>query len=198
MSGMIFLLIAWIIWIYATFFMNKHSRYRWIMAMFALLFIILKSITIRFYSLNISGASILMLGICYYAASRLPLKKQLHLLCTVFTLMVGYAGFLLFEMYDPILMFIDRVVLMSFVLFILSYFIYSSSVKLRILFICLGTIQGDIVFAAFLSKWDMPYLIGSMEYLDIISITVFSILFMNFISNLTAMMRIKGNKKISH
>ncbi|MCR2820249.1 YphA family membrane protein [Lederbergia panacisoli] len=197
MQGMIFLLIAWVIWIYATFMMDKKSTYRWPIASCALLLIILKPLTIRFYFLHISGSSLLILIICYYLSSKLPFKKQLHLLFSVFTLMVGYAGFLLFEMYDPIWMFMDRVVLTSFTLFIFGYFLYSSSVLTRILLICLGTLQGDIVFASYLSKWDMPYLIGSMEYLDIISIIIISNLLFHFISNLTAITRIKGNKKIS-
>ncbi|MBS4217295.1 hypothetical protein KHA96_03090 [Bacillus sp. FJAT-49711] len=198
MPGMIFLLIAWMIWIYSTFMMDKKSTYRWPIALFALLFIILKSFSIRFYFFHISGPSILILIICYFLASKLSFKKQLHLLFSVFTLMLGYAGFLLFEMYDPIWMFMDRVVLISFTLFIFGYVLYSSSILTRILLICLGTLQGDIVFASYLSKWDMPYLIGSMEYLDIISIIIFSNLLFHFISNATTIPRMKGNKKISH
>ncbi|MCJ8006687.1 hypothetical protein ACFFF5_01790 [Lederbergia wuyishanensis] len=198
MSGMISLLILWATWIYSTFIMDKKSKNRWPLAMFTLLFIIIKPMTFRFYSLHITMPSLLILVICYFLASRLPMKKQLHLIFSVFTLMIGYTGFLLFEMYDPIWMFIDRVALISFLLFILSYFLYSSSVLMRVLLVCLGTLQGDIIFALYLSKWNMPYIIGSMGYLDIISITVFSIIFINFISNITAITRMKGNKKISH
>ncbi|MBS4199517.1 hypothetical protein KHA93_07610 [Bacillus sp. FJAT-49732] len=198
MAGMIFLLTAWVTWIYSTFIMDKKSMYRWPIAMFSLIFIIIKDFSFSSYSLHLTVPSILMLAICYYLASRLPLKKQLHLLFTVFTLMIGYTGFLLFEMYDPIWMFIDRVVLISFFLFIFSYFVYSSSVITRILLVCLGTLQGDIIFALFLSKWNMPYIIGSKEYLDIISITIFSIIFINYISNITAITRMKGSKKMYH
>lgn len=198
MPGIMCLLFLWAAWIYATFIMDKKHPMRWSVATLSLILIILHPITIPIFAIQISGTGLFLLLISYFATSKLPIKQQLHLLFSVFTVMIGFAGFLLLEMFDPIWMFLDRKILISFMLFVFAYFVYPSSIYKRLLFVFLGTLQGDLIFALILTKWKMPYIIGSLEYLDILAITIMSLLTSNFLVMITRLPKLNKNKKFTH
>ncbi|MCJ7839449.1 hypothetical protein MUB24_00715 [Lederbergia sp. NSJ-179] len=198
MTGIIFLLFVWILWIFATFLMDKQETYRWATALFALVLIICLPLRLSFNGLLMSGPCLIVLMICYLVAVKLPFKKQIFLLISFLSLILGYTGFQLLELYDPIMIIIDRKILLSFILFVVSYFIYPSSLLERILFICLGILQGDLLFAIILAKWNIPYLIGSLETFDVLSITIFTIMLSYLVSRAFTFVKITKNKKVLH
>ncbi|WP_430413634.1 YphA family membrane protein [Lederbergia citrea] len=195
---MLYLFIVWSIWIICTFIMEKNLPYRWTIAAIALILIILQPTAITIFSMTISGPALLLILICYYSVSKLKMSKQVYVFFTVLALMVGYAGFLLFEMYDPVWMIIDRRIMVSFLLFLISYLISSSSLSTRVIVVVLGTLQGELLFAASLNRLDMPYLIGSKEYLDILATTTISLIIGNYIYKLYTLPKLNREKKISH
>ncbi|MFC5463272.1 hypothetical protein [Lederbergia graminis] len=197
MEGSLYLLFIWVLWIYSTFIMEKSKAFRLPIAAFALIMIIFHPVHFSVMSLQISGSSIILLLICYYLTSKFSWRQQLHLLFAVFALMVGYAGFLLLELYDPVMIFIDRKILLSFLLLFISYVIYPSSIIKRCIFVCLGSLQGDIVFAAILSRMDFPYIVGSLEYMDIIVIVSAAFICIETIMKLSKVPKINKMRKIS-
>ncbi|KRG09670.1 hypothetical protein ACA30_21745 [Virgibacillus soli] len=198
MPGSIFLLFIWGIWIFATFLMDKQEVHRWAIALFALVIIICLPLKLSIFGFIMSGQSCIVLITCYLIIVKLPLKKQLVLFISVFSLVLGYTGVRLFELYDPILMIVDRRILLSLLLIIVSYFVFPFNFLERVLFICLGVIQGEFFLAIILSKWEIPYLIGSLEIFDILSITLFTITISYVFSKIFVLMKVNKNKKVLH
>ena len=75
-------------------------------------------------------------------------------------------------MYDPILILINKQALLVFGLFCFAYVLYPSSLISRMKLLILGTIQGEIIFSVILFRFNMPYPIGSKEYLDLLAFSV--------------------------
>ncbi|MFK4997757.1 hypothetical protein ACI2OX_10675 [Bacillus sp. N9] len=113
----IFICFLWSMWIIATFLLEKHTFYRLPMAAGALLLLILFPVHLSLKFMLMSGPTIIILFIGYYFLSKLSWKQKLYVSGSIMCLSIGYAGFRLFEMYDPIWVFIDR---KSF--FVSSYF----------------------------------------------------------------------------
>ncbi|GIN70051.1 hypothetical protein J14TS2_05260 [Bacillus sp. J14TS2] len=198
MAGSIFLLFIWVIWIFATFLMDKQEVHRWTIAIFALVMIICLPIKLSLNGFMISGQSLVVLITCYLIMVKLSFKKQVVLLIAVVSLILGYTGARLFELFDPILMIVDRKILLSFILIVVSYIVYPFNFLERALFICLGVLQGDFLLAIILSKWEIPYVIGSLEILDILSITIFTMIISYIFSKILVLMRVNKNKKVLH
>ncbi|CAM3974001.1 YphA family membrane protein [Lederbergia lenta] len=196
MDGILTLFFLWGIWIIATFIIDKQEVLRRPIALIVLLIIIVFPYAIPVFSITISGAVLLLLFINYYIASKLPILKRIYMILAVIALMVGYSGFQLFELYDPIWIFFDRKIILSFIFLSLSYFIYPSSLKWRFVFICLGTIHGEILFAVILSRWSMPYLIGSAAFFDIICLTFICLLSIHSVVKLVDLATLNNKRKI--
>lgn len=192
---MFLLLFFWIFWIVVTFWMDKNSEYRYNFAVLSLSIIILFPVTVKLGVLQFSGPSLLLLLISYLVASKLSFKKQLYVLFSIISLMTGYAGFLLLELYDPVLIIIDRRIILSIVAFIIAFIIYPSSIQLRLIFLILGTILGDLIFAIILTKWNIPYTIGAVDSLDFLTVTTALIFINHFITRIHSYTKLHKNKK---
>ncbi|GIN56491.1 hypothetical protein [Lederbergia ruris] len=198
MPGSIFLLFVWIIWIFATFLMDKQEEHRWKIALFALVMIICLPLKISFNGFMMSGQGLIVLIACYMIMVKLSFKKQFILLISIFSLLLGYTGLRLFELYDPILMIVDRKILLAFLLIVVSYFVFPFNFLERVLLVCLGVLQGEFLLALILSKWRIPYLIGSLEVFDILSITIFTMMIGFIFSKIFVLMKVTKSKKVLH
>ncbi|MEK3886019.1 YphA family membrane protein [Bacillus sp. FSL K6-3431] len=196
MDGLVTLFLLWSVWIYATFIMDKREENRLSVAVLALLLIITTPLLIPAFSVTISCSIFILLLINYYIASKLPLLKKTYLVFSVIALMFGYSGFQLLEMYDPIWVFFDRRVFLSIIFLFFSYLIYPLSLKWRFILICLGSIHGEILFAIIISRWNMPYLIGTAVYFDIICVTFICLLGAHGLVKLVDMLTLLNKKKI--
>jgi hypothetical protein len=52
-----------------------------------------------------------------------------------------------------------------------GWILYPASLYHRLMAIAVGSLFGELFLGIYLSRLGMPYLIGSMEYLDIFSLT---------------------------
>ncbi|WP_126051059.1 YphA family membrane protein [Siminovitchia acidinfaciens] len=175
MPGLLFLFVAWGIWIIATFILDKRDPIRIYAALLSLLLIILQPISFTFYSLNVSASSFLLIFSAYLSIYRGSFFKKIYLFFSVMIIMLGYAGFFLLELYDPVWVILDRKILLSGGLFIISWALYPSSLLYRYSAVVIGSLQGEVFLSIFLSKWKMPYTIGSADYLDVFALTVSAI-----------------------
>lgn len=196
MDGILALFFLWGIWIIATFIMDKREALRRPVAAVALLLIITFPIAIPVFSLKVSGAVVILLFVNYYMVSKLALLRKIYIMLAVVALMVGYSGFQFFELYDPVWIFFDRRMILSFIFICFSYFIYPSSLKWRLVFISLGTIHGEILFAVILLRWNMPYFIGSAAFFDIICLTFICLISIHSLVKLVDLSSINNKRKI--
>lgn len=175
MPGLLFLFVAWGSWIIATFILDKRNPFRMYASVLSLLLIILQSVSFTLFSLTISASSIPLILTAYLSIYQVSFFKKIYLFFSVMIIMFGYAGFFLFEMYDPVWVLLDRKILLSGGLVIISWVLYPSSLLFRCSALVIGSLHGEVFLSIFLSKWKMPYTIGSADYLDVFALTFSSI-----------------------
>lgn len=196
MAGIVYMFSLWSLWIYSTFIMDKNARLRTFIAITALILIILYPLELQVFTFLITGPACVLVIIGYVYMAKLPLGKKFFLLFSILILMLGYTGFLLLEMYDPVWIMVDRRIIICFFLFSLSYFLYPASLISRIILIMLGTIQGEILFSLILDRWSFPYVIGARQYLDILSLASLSLLVSHISIKLINFQRAGSGQKI--
>ncbi|GIN92042.1 hypothetical protein J6TS1_23910 [Siminovitchia terrae] len=176
MSGMIFLFMAWGAWITATFILDKKKTFRLPVAMGSLMLIILHSKSITIYSIQIGAASFLLIFSAYLLVYQGTWLKKIYLFFSVMIIMLGYIGFYLLELYDPVWVLVDRKILLSVGLLLIGWMLYPVSFVYRYAAIVIGSLQGEVFLSVFFSKWKMPYPIGSNDYLDVLALTISALL----------------------
>ncbi|HEY4552746.1 MAG TPA: hypothetical protein VIG80_06095 [Bacillaceae bacterium] len=179
MSGMLFHLIMWIVWIHATFIMEKKSKIRFPAAAASLIAIILYPYEAHVFSLRFSGPSFLLGLAGYGLAAMQTVRERIYLLFSVQAIMLGYSGLLFLEMFDPVWMIADRRIVFGVILFLASYFIYPASMILRFQCLLIGTLQGEVLAGYVFGRLQIPFLIGAGPYLDILACFTAALLLAN-------------------
>lgn len=169
MEGVYFYWIAWMSWVYVTFFMQKNNQ-RIVLAIILLFAISLSPFYITIYSFNINISVLILLLFCYKEVStNSKFRTLFYFLISTLTISLAYSSFLLFELYDPVWLFLDRKIMLAIVLIYVSLFLLKG-LKSRLLGVLIGTIHGDILYGVVLDKVKFQYEIGSPLFLDVLSI----------------------------
>ncbi|WP_318508558.1 hypothetical protein [Bacillus sp. T3] len=151
--------------------MRKNSKYRIATATCILILISLTPYEIALVGFQINLAVIFLY--LYSLGHIILVKKKVgihNLLCT-YVLMLAYASFLLFELYDPVWILFNRVWMIACVLGYLSVMLFSDK-KDRILFLIIAIIQGEFLFAMIVKKIGFAYSVGTGQFLDTLSSAV--------------------------
>lgn len=170
MTGFVFFGLAWAGWIYSTFIMEKTNPYRFPIAAYLLVTIILSVFKIRFLGLDISLATLFLLFISFLTFIKLPFWKLLYCTIGIFIVSSATAVFYLISLYDPVWIFIDQQILLSFFGACLAVLLFKEY-KARIFSTIIGLIQGDILYAIILKKFSIDFPIGSFAFLDGLTLT---------------------------
>jgi hypothetical protein len=136
-----------------------------------LLAIISSNKFINLFGFNVSLAGLLIMGTAYWMVAKQSKSAGSYLILTSFIVMLAYAAFHLFELFDPVWLLIDRRFMLSFVLAYLSISV-QNGFWFRIMTLFLGAIHGEILYAVILKKFDFAYSIGSMLFLDVMAISL--------------------------
>ncbi|WP_270577419.1 hypothetical protein [Caldibacillus thermoamylovorans] len=170
MTGFVFFGLAWAGWIYSTFIMEKTNPYRFPIAAYLLVAIILSVFKIRFLGLDISLATLFLLFISFLTFIKLPFWKLLYCTIGIFIVSSATAVFYLISLYDPVWIFIDQQILLGFLGACLAVLLFKEY-KARIFSTIIGLIQGDILYAIILKKFSIDFPIGSFAFLDGLTLT---------------------------
>ncbi|MDL0419019.1 hypothetical protein QPM05_02670 [Caldibacillus thermoamylovorans] len=170
MTGFVFFGLAWAGWIYSTFIMEKTNPYRFPIAAYLLVTIILSVFKIRFLGLDISLATLFLLFISFLTFIKLPFWKLLYCTIGIFIVSSATAVFYLISLYDPVWIFIDQQILLSFLGACLAVLLFKEY-KARIFSTIIGLIQGDILYTIILKKFSIDFPIGSFAFLDGLTLT---------------------------
>jgi hypothetical protein len=169
MEGSIFYWILWVFWVYVTFFMNKQNHYRSKLATFILVLIILSNVHFMFMSFEVHASGLFMLLLSYIILSKKKLGSLLYAFICSFIVTIAYVTFNLFVIYDPVWVIFQKEWMMGICFSCLAIFLLTS-LKDRLLIIVSGTMQGEILYAFYLSKFEFSYPIGAIAYLDVFSL----------------------------
>ncbi|UXH44630.1 hypothetical protein N5C46_00760 [Rossellomorea vietnamensis] len=96
------------------------------------------------------------------------------MLVAVLSMGMLYAGIALISIYDPVLMFIDRDIILSLSLVLVGVLFYSHTTqhRLRLIAVALSSVTGDIFLSIPLNKVGFYYSIGGPAYLDVLALTI--------------------------
>ncbi|WP_370224036.1 hypothetical protein [Cytobacillus sp.] len=171
MEGLIFYWISWMVWIMATFFMDRNNKYRFLLSAWILIFITLSPWTFKIFNVETGIGGLFLIVSLYIFAGRLKKLSKLYFFFCTFILMMAYVIFHLFELFDPVWVMFSRNWMLSILLVYMAVLLQKNRM-LRLPLILLGGIQGEVLYALILKQFSFPYTIGSLAFLDIMAISV--------------------------
>ena len=187
MEGVYFYWLAWIGWVWTTFFMNKDNplRLKWAIMLLAVIFVAPFTVNVLIFELHLSA-----FAVAFFIFSETRRKKTgsfLYLFLSSFIIMLAYTSFLMFELFDPVWVLFDRKIMLGAAGFYLAVLLHKDRND-RILALVSGFLQGDILFSAVLWKFNFPYAAASMAFMDILFISLGLLLAWSAIESLIAFM----------
>jgi hypothetical protein len=100
--------------------------------------------------------------------------------------MLAYGSFQLFELFDPVWLILDRNWMFAVVLTYMTIMMHNNGFK-RMTTLIFGSIHGEIVYSLVLDGYSIEIPVGSLQFLDVISISVCLILAWSGFEKLTSM-----------
>lgn len=171
MEGVYFYFFSWLGWIFVTFFMKK-STMRLICATVLLFTIMISQTVIMIGGFRIWIGAFFLLFIGIVGISRLSMWTNLYYaVCSTIVGMV-YAIVHLIELYDPIWIIINHTWFLGILLAYISYVLIRLSAE-RILVLCVGAVQGEILVTVVLEPYGFHDEFGSILFLDTVACAVF-------------------------
>ncbi|MEN8700794.1 YphA family membrane protein [Bacillus infantis] len=175
MEGFYFYLGAWCCWIVAAFFMKRQQKERTALSACLLIAIIVSPYTISLGSIHISVAGLFILICCYAEAASITGLKAVYFFVSVFMIMLAYASFQLFALFDPVWVVFKKEWMLAAIMFALSAVLFAGCRK-RIAAMLTGAIQGDLLFSLVLEKLSLAYEAWSFSFLDMAAISACALL----------------------
>ncbi|MBD8070266.1 hypothetical protein [Bacillus sp. PS06] len=171
MEGIYFYWIAWMAWVYTTFIMEKNKERLGLSLLFLILIILSPlQLTLKTYHLNV--VHFVILFISFTLIAKKTMAQKVYLLICSLTITIAYVTFQLFELFDPIWLFLDRKLLLAFVLIYLTLMLTKDRFS-RMAILLIGSCQGELLYGFVINKFRFEYEIGSFLFLDVLSIAFF-------------------------
>lgn len=170
MEGAMFYWILWSFWIYLTFILNKHHPDRTKVSAVLLIVIILADIHVQLGGVEFYAGGFFLLILSYTTMNGKKAKAVVYFFICSFIVMLAYVAFLLFEIFDPAWLIFKREWIIGVCLgYLVS--LLQKTLAGRLAAIISGTMQGEILYAFILSKFNFHYPIGAPGYLDAWALT---------------------------
>jgi hypothetical protein len=195
MDGLIFLWVAWGVWIYTTFIMRKCADGRFKYSFLLLCMICLFPYRFTIFSYEVNAVFVFMVVLTFIYIRALGLRQKLYMLIGLLTIAMSYAGIGMIAIYDPVLMIIDPHLVTALLSVSLGFLFYSTLKKIKMLFLTVvsGGMAGDVLLSVTLNKIGFVETIGDYGFLDKVAYMVLLTLGWRLYHELNALM----NNKIS-
>ena len=187
-EGEIFYWTCWVFWIYLTFLLEKQNPYRIKLAAIVLIVLILSNIQIKVSVFEIQASGLFILGISYLFISQEKRTAIIYYFICAVIISITYVTFHLFEIFDPIWIIFKKEWMMGIVLWYLAILL-QKTLKGRLLILFAGAMQGEILYALILNKFQFPYLIGAYASLDVCSLTALLLVGWSALENVGTVMQ---------
>ncbi|TYS68381.1 hypothetical protein FZC76_11665 [Sutcliffiella horikoshii] len=168
-TGQYFYFIGWIGWIIVTFFFPK-SVVRTFMSILILVVIAGSTTTVQMFGFTVT-ASFLVLAVIAFILLVKSLKQRyiLHYL-SICTIALAYVCFILFEIYDPVWIFLDRTWLLSVIILYLSLLLFKTK-RERFVFMLTGVLFGEVLRSIVMDRIFSYSVIGTFEFLAVLALS---------------------------
>ncbi|MBT2677699.1 hypothetical protein J7E38_01725 [Bacillus sp. ISL-35] len=170
MEGLYFYWLAWIGWVWVTFIMDKNhpDRRKWAVCLLAVIIAAPYKVDFLIFEFHMSAFPIAIF--IFMETRRKKTGSFLYLFITSFIIMLAYTSFLMFELFDPVWVLFDRKLMLGAAGFYLAILLHKSRQD-RMLALVTGFLQGDILYSAVLWRFNFPYEVASMTFMDILFIS---------------------------
>lgn len=182
MEGSLFYWILWLFWVYITFFMGKQNLYRTKLAAGILLVIISSNVHFMVAKFEFYASGLFILILSYIILSKKKLGSLLYAFICSFIITISYVTFNLFVIYDPVWVIFQKEWMLAVCFSCLAIFLLTS-LKDRLLILVSGTMQGEILYAYYLSKFEFSYPIGTIAYFDVSALTILLVVGWSILEN---------------
>lgn len=182
MNDFLFFWIAWICWLFATWFMQKGTL-RIQIAMISLISIVCGSHTITIMSLKINTAIIFFLCLSLYFVHKQKWVQQLYLISSSMIMTLGYVAIYLITIYDPITFVFSFTFIAPAYLFIISS-LFTKKVIHKLTLIILSIALGEILIGFILNSIGLNNEIGTNHYLTRLTLTFLCIIIESLFKNI--------------
>lgn len=171
MEGLYFYWLAWMAWIWATFFMDKKNPARMKLAVWLLAAIVAAPFKIHLFIFDLHLPAFSIAMFLFIETRKKKTGSFLYLYLSSFIIMLAYTSFLLFELYDPVWVLFDRKIMIAAIGFYLALLLQKNKFN-RGLALISGFLQGEILYSIVLWQFNFPYSISSLAFLDILIISL--------------------------
>ncbi|ART76884.1 hypothetical protein B4U37_12890 [Sutcliffiella horikoshii] len=168
-TGQYFYFLSWMGWIIVTFFFPK-SAIRTNMSILLLVVIACSTTTVQMFGFTIT-ASFLVLAVTalIMLVNSLRQKYILHYF-SICTVALAYVCFIIFEIYDPVWIFLDRTWLLSVIILYLSLLLFKTK-RERFVFMLTGVLLGEVLRSIVTDRIFSYSDIGSFEFLAVLALS---------------------------
>ncbi|HWO75852.1 MAG TPA: hypothetical protein VNM69_08100 [Bacillus sp. (in: firmicutes)] len=175
MDGWFFYYSLWSYWVVVTFIVPKHCHYRTYLSNFILISIILSVYKVPIWYWDVNVTILIWIICCMAIIAALPFSKKFYQICVSFIVMLVYVVFLLFELYDPIWVIVDRRWFLTFLIGTIAILLNAKIID-RITSTITGLVMGEFLFAFVLFATGIKLEITLPYFLDLCSYTCMLIL----------------------
>ncbi len=174
LDGVLYLWFFWIVWVISTFLLPRTNPYRIHIALLSLLTIIIFPFTVKMGNVSFSLPLFLLVGCSFFLIRKYGLASKLYMLVGALIIGMVYASFYFFAIYDPVWIIIEEKFLLTSILLMFIFLLYSSSLQFmqRIHVLIQGTAIGEGLLTVEYQYIGFPKTVGDVAFLDTISLTI--------------------------
>ncbi|WP_404428380.1 hypothetical protein [Sutcliffiella horikoshii] len=168
-TGQYFYFLSWMGWIIVTFFFPK-SAIRTFMSILLLVVIAGSTTTVQMFGFTMT-ASFLVLAVTtlILLVNSLKQKYILHYF-SICTVALAYVCFIIFEIYDPVWIFLDRTWMLSVIILYLSLLLFKPK-RERFVYMLAGVLLGEVLRGIVTDRIFSYSDIGSYEFLAVLALS---------------------------
>jgi hypothetical protein len=171
MEGILFYWIAWMGWVWATFFMGKDKSSRLKVAVALMLLIISSPYEVAVLGVNVHAPAFVLILFFIIETAKMNKRVFVSVFLTSFIVMLGYVSFLLFELYDPVWVVFDRRWMLSLSAIAICALISKNQRLMRAAMVS-GMIQGEVLFSILMKNLSFSYPVASSPFLDTLALAL--------------------------
>lgn len=169
MDGIFFYWFGWFFWVIFTFIVPKN-KIRTIYAMWILMIIGFSNLYLSFDSIALSMSYLTLILGAFILLS--TLNRKGILLFSAFTMMIGYTSLLIWEVNAPVWLFTPRIIMIP-ILCVCLALLLTKKLYARFVISVIGICSGEFLYSVLLYNYSITQAIGSLRFLDTLSVMVF-------------------------
>ncbi|PGL71965.1 hypothetical protein [Bacillus sp. AFS055030] len=192
MQGSLFIITSWLIFFLLLLYRNRTKK-NFLYLAGVLVLISCSAYTIDFFSIEINFSYIIIIFIVSYFISLLNFIEQMAHFFKGLIIGMIYSVVTLLSIYDPASFFIDEMIISSFLVILLTFFL-SKSYYDKLRYITIGLVQGDIFNYITFKSIHFKYIIGDLHWFDTLFISILIMSTIQIISIYISRISLKNRK----